>query len=308
MAPTPRWRSPTSARSRATRAARSTSASRAKRCATSTTCASSTSPGSSIPDATAFAELKRPDFPNATLDRLYALGIDAFRVAQAFADGPPAKFEFDGATGHLSLDATRQFVREGRLMQFAAGQHRAGRPALTWPSPRGAPVLARRGTGRRRSSSARGLTIVARNFRRRRGEIDLIARDGDTLVFVEVRLRSRRDFGGAAASITAAKRARIAAAARFYLARLRHTPPCRFDAMLLDALDADRIEWLRDIMTPERASLPNRRSRASDGKAPAPVRSRAMAGNANLATIARSDSRPWIMSRAFAPISPTARN
>ena len=96
---------------------------------------------------------------------------------------------------------------------------------------------------------ARGLAIVERNFRCRRGEIDLIARDGETLVFVEVRLRTRRDFGGAAASITAAKRARIAAAALFYLARLPRTPPCRFDAVLLDALDSERIEWLQDMMS-----------------------------------------------------------
>jgi putative endonuclease len=95
----------------------------------------------------------------------------------------------------------------------------------------------------------RGLAIVERNFRCRRGEIDLIARDGDTLVFVEVRLRTRRDFGGAAASITAAKRARIAAAALFYLGRLARTPPCRFDAVLLDAIDTDRIEWLQDMMS-----------------------------------------------------------
>jgi len=74
------------------------------------------------PDAAAFAEIKRIDYPNVTLDRLYALGVDAFRVAQAFADAPPAKLEFDGATGHLSLDASRQFVREGRLMQFRAGR------------------------------------------------------------------------------------------------------------------------------------------------------------------------------------------
>ena len=45
-----------------------------------------------------------------------------FTSPQAFAAGPPAKLEFDGATGHLSLDATRQFVREGRLMQFRAGR------------------------------------------------------------------------------------------------------------------------------------------------------------------------------------------
>jgi len=74
------------------------------------------------PDAAAFAELRRPDYPNATLDRLHALGVDAFHVAAAFASGPPAKLEFDGATGRLSLDASRQFVREGRLMQFRAGR------------------------------------------------------------------------------------------------------------------------------------------------------------------------------------------
>ena len=73
-------------------------------------------------DAATFADIRRPDYPNTALDRLYALGVDAFRVAQAFADGLPAKLEFDGATGHLSLDATRQFVREGRLMQFRAGR------------------------------------------------------------------------------------------------------------------------------------------------------------------------------------------
>ena len=72
-------------------------------------------------DAAAFADLKRPGYPNPTLERLYALGMDAFRVAQAFAEGSPAKLEFDGATGHLSLDETRQFVREGRLMQFRGG-------------------------------------------------------------------------------------------------------------------------------------------------------------------------------------------
>jgi len=74
------------------------------------------------PDAAAFADLKHPDYPNTAFDRLYALGIDAFRVARAFADGPPEKLAFDGATGHLSLDATRQFVREARMMQFHAGQ------------------------------------------------------------------------------------------------------------------------------------------------------------------------------------------
>lgn len=95
---------------------------------------------------------------------------------------------------------------------------------------------------------ARGLAILERNWRRRCGELDLVARDGDSLVFVEVRLRRRGDFGGAAASITAAKRSRMVAAAGLYLARLQRTPPCRFDAVLLDALDPARIEWLRNIV------------------------------------------------------------
>jgi len=73
------------------------------------------------PEAASFAGLKRRDYANAALERLYALGIDAFRVAQVFTDGPPEKLDLDGATGHLSLDASRQFVREGRMMVFRSG-------------------------------------------------------------------------------------------------------------------------------------------------------------------------------------------
>ena len=94
-----------------------------------------------------------------------------------------------------------------------------------------------------------GLTIVTRNFRVRRGEIDLIARDGETLVFVEVRMRRSQAFGGAGASITRAKCARLAAAANFYLAKLGREPPCRFDAVLLDGLESPNIAWERDILS-----------------------------------------------------------
>jgi putative endonuclease len=96
---------------------------------------------------------------------------------------------------------------------------------------------------------AHGLRIVARNYRCRGGEIDLIAQDGSTLVFVEVRLRRGSAFGGAAASITAAKRRRLSLAARHYLGRLGREPPCRFDAILLDDLAPERIEWPRDIVS-----------------------------------------------------------
>ena len=93
-----------------------------------------------------------------------------------------------------------------------------------------------------------GLRVVARNFRTRRGEIDLVARDGATLVFVEVRFRRSASHGGAAESITPAKQARLIAAAQVYLLRQRGDPPCRFDAILLDALDPARIDWRRDVI------------------------------------------------------------
>jgi putative endonuclease len=79
-----------------------------------------------------------------------------------------------------------------------------------------------------------GLAIVARNYRTRMGEIDLVAREGATLVFVEVRMRSCDRFGGGAESIGWRKRSRIEAAARHYLSRLRREPPCRFDVVTLD--------------------------------------------------------------------------
>lgn len=94
-----------------------------------------------------------------------------------------------------------------------------------------------------------GLVIVERNFRTRHGEIDLVARDGESLVFVEVRMRASGAFGGAAASVTAAKRARWVAAAQGYLAKIGREPPCRFDVVLLDALDASRVAWERDVVS-----------------------------------------------------------
>jgi putative endonuclease len=89
--------------------------------------------------------------------------------------------------------------------------------------------------------ASKGLAIVARNFRTRFGELDLVARDGETLVFVEVRLRTNGHFGGAAASVDSSKRARLIAAARAYLARLASEPPCRFDVV---TLDGETARWI----------------------------------------------------------------
>lgn len=92
-----------------------------------------------------------------------------------------------------------------------------------------------------------GLIIAARNYSCRFGEIDLIARDGDVIVFVEVRSRADNAFGGAAASITAAKQDKLLKTACHYLTTLPSTPPCRFDAVLLTG-DPPRIEWLRNVI------------------------------------------------------------
>lgn len=96
----------------------------------------------------------------------------------------------------------------------------------------------------------RGLKVLERNWRVRGGEIDLICEEKETLVFVEVRLRGNAAFGGAAASITPAKQRRIILAARHYLTGKRERP-CRFDAVLLDTLDASRIEWIPDAFLAE---------------------------------------------------------
>jgi putative endonuclease len=89
-----------------------------------------------------------------------------------------------------------------------------------------------------------GLSVIQRNFRVRGGEIDLVCRDGNAVVFVEVRLRANRQFGGAAASITTQKQRRLIIAAQNWLLA-NGDVPCRFDCILLDRLNSANIEWLR---------------------------------------------------------------
>jgi putative endonuclease len=90
-----------------------------------------------------------------------------------------------------------------------------------------------------------GLQTLARNWRCRGGELDLVLRDGDTLVIAEVRKRSRSDFGDALDSVDARKRTRLIRAAQLYLAQHpQHADaPVRFDVVALDA--DDRITWLK---------------------------------------------------------------
>jgi putative endonuclease len=89
------------------------------------------------------------------------------------------------------------------------------------------------------------MSLVERNFRCRGGEIDLVMSQGGTLVFVEVRKRGDRRFGGAAASITSRKQARLILAGQVFLQRYRMPPACRFDVI---AIDGTQLEWLKDAI------------------------------------------------------------
>jgi putative endonuclease len=78
----------------------------------------------------------------------------------------------------------------------------------------------------------RGYAIIARRYRRRGGEIDIVARDGPTIVFVEFKARDGHAFGEAAEAVTAFKRRRITQLARDYMTQQRlFNCPCRFDVV-----------------------------------------------------------------------------
>ena len=83
--------------------------------------------------------------------------------------------------------------------------------------------------------AARGYAILERRYSTDRGEIDIIAEDGHTLVFVEVRARATGEFGRAAESITIAKQRQVARMAMEYLSRHQIVDrPCRFDVVAID--------------------------------------------------------------------------
>src|ERR1700761_2685219 len=95
----------------------------------------------------------------------------------------------------------------------------------------------------------RGLTILERNYRRRLGEIDLVALDQGVLVVAEVRTRSSTAFGGAAASVNKAKQRRIIRATAQLLHQNREYAalPVRFDVLVVSGprTAAPQVDWLR---------------------------------------------------------------
>ena len=101
----------------------------------------------------------------------------------------------------------------------------------------------------------RGLSLVARNYRCRLGEIDLVMRDGACLVFVEVRFRRQNRFSKAARTVDANKQRKLLRAAGLFLTRnqYRQPPVVRFDVVGIDAGGdaATQVSWLKDAFRPE---------------------------------------------------------
>ena len=96
---------------------------------------------------------------------------------------------------------------------------------------------------------ARGFAIVARNVRSHAGEIDLVALDGEVLVFCEIRTRRTRAQGGALESVTRAKQRQVVRVAEHFLARHPRfaARPVRFDVVAIDRRDdAVEVTWIAD--------------------------------------------------------------
>jgi len=101
---------------------------------------------------------------------------------------------------------------------------------------------------------ARGYEIVERNYRTGQGEIDIVAREGETLVFVEVKTRSEDTFGGPEAAVHSAKQRRLVAAARGFLGETGCQLPVRFDVIAVLAGD---IRHHRDAFQVDETCSPN---------------------------------------------------
>lgn len=90
-----------------------------------------------------------------------------------------------------------------------------------------------------------GYRVVARNYRCRKGEIDIIAKDGPYLCFIEVKYRKEGKFGGALKAVNLSKQQRISKTALYYLMEHGYTDntPCRFDVL---GVTADHMELIKN--------------------------------------------------------------
>jgi putative endonuclease len=95
---------------------------------------------------------------------------------------------------------------------------------------------------------SKGLRLEARNFRCKTGEIDLVMRDAETLVFVEVRFRQSNDYGRALETVTASKQRKLLNTANRYLQMKKIDSACRFDVIALNGSGSTPVEWIKNAI------------------------------------------------------------
>jgi ribonuclease HII len=218
----------------------------------------------------AWAHPRAIDRDNILAATLAAMGRAARRVAAksggarvlVLVDGPRAIRSFDlpqrtivdGDAKSLSIAAASivaKVVRDRWMTRldrrhpgygFAVHKGYGGGEA-----GRGGGAMTRIETGRKAEElaaaylQAKGLTVIEKNFRAKVGEIDIVAKDGDEVVFVEVRARGSREYGGAAASVDGPKRRKLIRAAALWLQARNWDGACRFDVV---AVDGGKLEHL----------------------------------------------------------------
>jgi putative endonuclease len=142
-----------------------------------------------------------------------------------------------------SISAPFRHITRGDFRTRAGDTHPVAPPSKALSSSR---LGAAAETRAAEFLQARGLTILERNLRCKAGELDLVCLDGDVLVIVEVRLRTRDDFGGAPATVTARKQRRLIRATGFFWQRERdwRRRILRFDVVALG--NTPDIAWIKD--------------------------------------------------------------
>jgi len=95
-----------------------------------------------------------------------------------------------------------------------------------------------------------GLQLLQSNYQCKAGEIDLVMRDGASLVFVEVKYRASSAFGGAAAAVTASKQQKLLRACRWYLQQHRLSEqPCRLDVVAIEGQSPYQYQWIKNAIS-----------------------------------------------------------
>lgn len=142
-------------------------------------------------------------------------------------------------------------ANRAEAIKASSGKPGTAMKRMAKKSPSGKPPTEKQITGQSGEDQAlaflleQGLSLVTRNFRCKMGEIDLIMRQRQTLVFVEVRKRAPGRYGNAADSITHAKQHKLLLAAQLYLQRFATPPACRFDVI---AIDGGQLNWIQNAI------------------------------------------------------------